>query len=258
MQKVIEDFVKRVEEDFPTHTLELLDPEILATFSFAQSLVSHIPPHSILPSSETLSSYLSSLSSKKPLVIVGESGIGKSTLLANYLLSLYSNQIPQEETSTQSPTSPKPAFGSSPPKPSFGSSPTRFHSTYKNPLLSSSPTKSSPISVPLPSDPSTPKFGSYYSSKHTLTTSPAKRLEIPDENIQESVTASTPTINTPNKENIIDNNNSDKNKEQVIVIPHFVGCFPSSTNRYEIIRKIILTLQKKLHILYSFLFLPHH
>lgn len=233
---MIANLVQRIEEDFPTQPLEQLDPETLSTFSYAQSLVSHIPPETILPLSSSLSTFLSSRSGTKPLVITGESGIGKSTLLANYLLSLYKSQPapPTEEVS-----SPK------------SSSPPKYSSSAKNPILSSTPpSSSSPLSSTPPSSSSPSKYGSSYKRNISLSSSPTSSpyksyLSSSARKLAASANAlDIPSNNTAHG----DIKKETKKKEEVIVIPHFIGSYPTSANRYEILRKIILTLQQKLSI----------
>ena len=238
---MIADLVQRVEEDFPTHSLELMDPEVLATFAFAQSLVSHIPPNSTL-SADMLTEFLSPSSSSphsgtSPLVVVGESGVGKSTLLADYLLKTYDKQASEESsesappTSDSNPSATKPsAYG----KPS--SSPPKYG---KNSYLSSSPSKS-PLG-------STPPKANLHSSLSAKTPSPRK-LGRSSENSLLATKSPGPNLDLPTNGHNHESSIKKKKEQEVVVIPHFIGCYPTSTNRYEILRKIILTLQKKLHI----------
>eukprot|EP00026_Physarum_polycephalum_P000354 Phypoly_transcript_00354.p1 GENE.Phypoly_transcript_00354~~Phypoly_transcript_00354.p1 ORF type:complete len:1644 (+),score=368.57 Phypoly_transcript_00354:104-5035(+) len=238
---MIADLVQRIEEDFPTHSLELLDPELLATFSYAQSLVAHIPPNSAI-SADMLAEYVGSRSGNQPLVVVGESGVGKSTLLADYLLKIYEKQA-VEESAESDATSPIPIPHFSPVKTSqFGKSHGSPPKYSKASFLSSSPSKPSPLgSTP-------PKTSPLHSSSplsYSKTPSPKKF----GRNSENDILSKIPGPNSDQGVNTNVNNVKSGHKElEELVIPHFVGCYPTSTNRYEILRKIITTLQKKLHI----------
>lgn len=230
--------VKFVDDDFPTHSLDLIEPELLAHFSFAQSLVSQIPPSSAPPPSyvETFTNFLSSTKGNKPLVVVGESGAGKSSLLANYLLKFYETETTLTEiTEIKSPnaTSPgksNPVIPSSPSTPPSNSSP-KTRSFSSPPRISSNFSKSS-------TQMSTSPTRSYLSNRYRKG-SPSNSDNQADTSTKNN-NATSSTTNTAKTETAT---------KEIVIIPHFIGCSPTSANRYEILRKVILKLQSQLRIM---------
>jgi hypothetical protein len=173
------------------------------------------------------------------LVIVGEHGLGKSTLLANYLLKFYEredeheseHETPDKEVSPirisndKATTPPSPLPDSA--KATYSSSPPRYAT---KPALRTSSSFS-----PLPhtfSPSKTPPTKSYVSSRYAKTTS------------SDSLTSSGHSETNDKKRKRVEG--------EVVIIPHFIGCSPTSANRYEILRRVVLKLQKELNILHFF------
>ncbi len=208
--------------------MDHVDPELLANFSFAQSIVSHIPPFSsTLPLYNDVASFLDSKKGNVPLVIAGESGVGKSALLARYLLDFYEKEKKEDGESTK----PQEKHAASTP-------PTAI------PTSTATSTPSSPQS-PSPSASPVKTFG----------TSPSKYTPKKYQNLKDitSTPSAAQSKDKPSSAIAPPKRQAFKEKaKSLIIIPHFIGCSPTSTNRYEILRKVIFKLHTELDILRTY------